>query len=96
MVFCGVRLQHGRGDLSRIRAMNPDRHIYLTTVVLAAVFATAINVLKPREPFAGTTMHRETTAFSRTAEATPAGRRNLGARTRHPATRRHVAVGIVR
>ena len=71
MVCCGVRLQHGRGDLSRIRAMNPDRHIYLTTVVLAAVFATAINVLKPREPFAGTTMHRETTAFSRTAEATP-------------------------
>ena len=71
MVFCGVRLQHGRGDLSRIRAMNPDRHIYLTTVVLAAVFATAINVLKPREPFAGTTMHRETTALSRTAEASP-------------------------
>ena len=83
MVFCGVRLQHGRGDLSRIRAMNPDRHIYLTTVVLAAVFATAINVLKPREPFAGTTMHRETTAFSRTAEATPQA---VEASSRAPAT----------
>ena len=83
MVFCGVRLQHGRGDLSRIRAMNPDRHIYLTTVVLAAVFATAINVLKPREPFAGTTMHRETTAFSRTAEATPQA---VEASVRAPAT----------
>ena len=63
--------------------MNPDRHIYLTTVVLAAVFATAINVLKPREPFAGTTMHRETTAFSRTAEATPQA---VEASARAPAT----------
>jgi len=52
--------------------MNPDRHIYLTTAVLAVVFATAINVLTPRDPFAGTTMHREASADSRTAQAGPA------------------------
>jgi hypothetical protein len=52
--------------------MNPDRHIYLTTVVLAAIFATAINVLMPRDPFAGTTMHREPDAVARSAQAAPA------------------------
>jgi len=54
-----------------MRAMNPDRHIYLTTLVLAAIIATAINVLTPREPFAGTTVHREATTVSRTAQAAP-------------------------
>lgn len=48
--------------------MNHDRHIYLATGVLAAVFATAINALAPRDPFAGTIQHRETTAASRTAQ----------------------------
>lgn len=52
--------------------MNPDRHIYLTTAVLAVVFATVINVLTPRNPFAGTTAHRETAADARTARAAPA------------------------
>jgi hypothetical protein len=52
--------------------MNPDRHIYLATIVLAAIFATAINVLTPRDPFAGTTMHREPAEASRTAQASPA------------------------
>jgi len=56
----------------RIRAMIPDRHIYLTTAVLAVVFATAINVLMPHDPFAGTTMHRETSTDSRTAQSAPA------------------------
>jgi hypothetical protein len=51
--------------------MNPDRHIYLTTVVLAAVFATAINVLTPRDPFAGTTVHRAPASVARTAQAGP-------------------------
>jgi hypothetical protein len=52
--------------------MIPDRQIYVTTAVLAVVFATAINVLMPRGPFAGTTMHREASAGPRTAQATPA------------------------
>jgi len=52
--------------------MNPDRHIYLTTAVLAVVLATAINVMTPRDPFAGTTIHREASADARTAQAAPA------------------------
>ena len=72
MLHCGVRLHHRRGPVHRIRAMNPDRHIYLTTAVLAIVFATAINVLMPAERLAGTTMHRETAASGRTARAAPA------------------------
>jgi methionine-rich copper-binding protein CopC len=52
--------------------MNPDRHIYLTTAVLAVVLAAAISVLTPHDPFAGTTVHRETASESRTAQAAPA------------------------
>lgn len=52
--------------------MNPDRHIYLTTTILALVAAAAISVLAPRDPLAGTTMHRETSAASRTAQILPA------------------------
>ena len=51
-----------------MRGMNHDRHIYLATGVLAAVFATAINALAPRDPFAGTIQHRETTPAA-TAQA---------------------------
>ena len=40
-----------------MRAMNADRHVYLTTVVLAAVFATAISVLTPRYAFVESSMH---------------------------------------
>ena len=47
--------------------MNPDRHIYITTGVLAVVLAAAINVLTPRDPFAGTIVHREPSADSRAA-----------------------------
>ena len=53
-----------------MRAMHQDRRIYLTTAVLAVVFATAINVLTPREPFSGTVVHREIDNAS-TAGATP-------------------------
>jgi hypothetical protein len=66
--------------------MNADRHIYLTTAVLAVVFATVINVLTPRNPFAGTTAHRETAADARTARAVPAAAE--GTTTNEPAQRR--------
>ena len=66
--------------------MNPDRHIYLTTAVLAVVFATAINVLTPRNPLAGTTVHRETAADARTARVTPAAAE--GSATNESAQRR--------
>jgi hypothetical protein len=39
--------------------------------VLAVVLAAAINVLTPRDPFAGTIVHRETSADSRTASVRP-------------------------
>ena len=42
-----------------MRAMTKDRHIYITTAVLAVVLAVAINVFAPRDPFAGTIVHRE-------------------------------------
>ena len=69
MLHCGVHLQHALGTVFRMRAMNPDRHIYLATVVLAAVFATAINVLAPRDPFAGTIVHREGASAPQVSEA---------------------------
>jgi hypothetical protein len=47
--------------------MIPDRHIYITTGVLAVLLAAAINALTPRDPFAGTTIHREPAPVSRTA-----------------------------
>jgi hypothetical protein len=52
-----------------MRAMHQDRRIYLTTAVLAVVFATAINVLTPRA-FSGTIVHRDIDNAS-TAAATP-------------------------
>jgi hypothetical protein len=36
-----------------MRGMNPDRHVYLVTALIAFVTATAINVLTPRSPLRG-------------------------------------------
>jgi uncharacterized membrane protein YeiH len=52
-----------------MRGMILDRHIYATTAVLAAVLAIAISVLMPRDPFAGTIVHRETASAGQTAQA---------------------------
>ena len=70
MRHCGGRLQHAREPVLRMPGMMfLDRHIYVTTAVLAAVVATAINVLMPRDPFAGTIVHRETPSSAQTAQA---------------------------
>jgi hypothetical protein len=71
MLHCGERLQQGGGTVPRMPAMNPDRRIYITTAVLAVVLTAAINVLTPRDPFAGTIVHREPAGVSRTAQASP-------------------------
>ena len=71
MVHCGVRLQPAREAVPRMPGMIPDRHIYITTAVLAVVLATAINVLTPRHPFAETIVHREAQSSSQTAQANP-------------------------
>ena len=52
-----------------MRAMNPDRHVYLTTVVLAAVIATAINVLTPRYAFVEPTTRSAASVTSPSPEA---------------------------
>ena len=86
MLHCGARLHHRTRPFLEFARMNPDRHIYLTTAVLAVVFATAINVLTPRDPFAGTTVHLETAADARTARAAPAA--PAGSATNESAQRR--------
>ena len=48
-----------------------DRHIYAVTAVLAVLLATAINVIMPRDRFAGTIVHREAPAPAQTAQADP-------------------------
>jgi hypothetical protein len=52
--------------------MITDRHIYVTTGVLALAIATAINVLTPRGPFAGRAAHRDPGVATRAAQASPA------------------------
>lgn len=69
MRHCGGRLQHAREPVLRMPGMILDRHIYVTTAVLAAVVATAINVVMPRDPFAGTIVHREAPSSAQTAQA---------------------------
>ena len=49
--------------------MNPDRHIYLTTAVLAVVVASAINVLTPRYAFVESTVHPAGNVSQRSADA---------------------------
>ena len=71
MLHCGERLQPGGGAVPRMPAMNPDRRIYITTAVIAVVLTAAINVLTPRDPFAGPIVHRESSDASRTAQAGP-------------------------
>jgi hypothetical protein len=65
-----------------MRGMNPDRHVYLVTAVVAVVTATAINVLVPRSPIQGTVVVPQTRVA---AQAQPAPRPLFDAATMAPA-----------
>lgn len=75
-------LQPGGWHVLRMRGMNPDRHVYLVTAVVAFVTATAINVLVPRTPIQGTVVLPQTRVA---AQAQPAPRPLIDAAMMVPA-----------